>query len=86
MHRHFEETPSLATFPAIYPFFALDRLWVKPRALLKRMEVHSSPLARIASDHLPLKAELNLSCGSSDAAAVLRAWAYEQSGPRGSPP
>ncbi|MGZ9014594.1 MAG: endonuclease/exonuclease/phosphatase family protein [Burkholderiales bacterium] len=65
MHRHFEETPSLATFPAIYPFFALDRLWVKPRALLKRMEVHSSPLARIASDHLPLKAELNLHCGDA---------------------
>jgi endonuclease/exonuclease/phosphatase family metal-dependent hydrolase len=63
MHKHFEETPSLPTFPSFYPFLALDRLWVKPRTLLKRLEVHATALARIASDHLPLKAQLDLQCG-----------------------
>jgi endonuclease/exonuclease/phosphatase family metal-dependent hydrolase len=63
MHKHFEETPALATFPSRFPVFALDRLWVKPKNLLQKMEVHSTALARIASDHLPLKAELSLSCG-----------------------
>jgi endonuclease/exonuclease/phosphatase family metal-dependent hydrolase len=65
MHKHFEQTPSVATFPACYPLLALDRLWVKPRALLKRLEVHASELARVASDHLPLKAELDLHCGQA---------------------
>jgi endonuclease/exonuclease/phosphatase family metal-dependent hydrolase len=63
MHKHFEETPALATFPSRFPLFALDRLWVKPKNLLQRMEVHSTPLARKASDHLPLLAELSLACG-----------------------
>jgi len=63
MHRHFEQTPSPPTFPARLPVFALDRLWVKPRTLLRNIDVHASPLAKIASDHLPLTAELDLSCG-----------------------
>ena len=63
MHRHFEQTPSPPTFPARLPVFALDRVWVKPRKLLKNMRVHVTPLAKIASDHLPLTAELDLKCG-----------------------
>ena len=63
MHRHFQQTPSPPTFPSNMPVFALDRIWVKPRTLLDRMTVHATPLARIASDHLPLKADLSLSCG-----------------------
>lgn len=63
MHKHFQETPCPATFPARLPVFALDRMWVKPRNLLREMRVHVSPLAKIASDHLPLTAELNLNCG-----------------------
>ena len=65
MHRHFEQTPSPATFPSGFPVFALDRVWVKPRTLLRKMEVHSTPLARKASDHLPLKVELDLHCGET---------------------
>ena len=64
MHKHFEQTPSPPTFPSGYPVFALDRMWVKPRTLLRGMRVHSTPLAKIASDHLPLTAELNLQCGA----------------------
>ena len=42
------------------PVLALDRLWIKPRALLSRLDVHATPLARVASDHLPLVATLSL--------------------------
>ena len=58
LHRHFEQTPAPATFPAGFPVFALDRIWVKPRHLLRRLFVHASPLARLASDHLPVVAQL----------------------------
>jgi endonuclease/exonuclease/phosphatase family metal-dependent hydrolase len=63
MHKHFQQTPSPPTFPAGMPVFALDRMWVKPRTLLRNMTVHSTALAKIASDHLPLTAELDLRCG-----------------------
>jgi len=59
LHAH-EKTPAAATFPANAPVFALDRIWVEPRSLLSRIWVHSSPLARSASDHLPLLAEIGL--------------------------
>lgn len=54
LHRHFEQTPAPASFPARLPLLALDRLWVKPRHMLERVWVHRSGLARLASDHLPL--------------------------------
>ena len=60
LHRHFEATPAPATFPAGFPVFALDRIWVKPRRLLRRLFVHASPLARQASDHLPVVAHLQM--------------------------
>ncbi|TMH01370.1 MAG: endonuclease [Betaproteobacteria bacterium] len=60
LHAHFEKTSAAATFPANAPVFALDRIWVEPRSLLSRIWVHSSPLARSASDHLPLLAEIAL--------------------------
>jgi endonuclease/exonuclease/phosphatase family metal-dependent hydrolase len=54
--RHFQRTPAPATFPSGRPVFALDRVWVWPRELLQRVSVHSTPLSRVASDHLPLTA------------------------------
>lgn len=59
LHVQFRRTPAPATFPAGLPVFALDRFWVRPRALLERLAVHATPLARIASDHLPLVATLD---------------------------
>lgn len=58
LHAHFGTTPAPATFPARKPFFALDRLWTEPAAMLAALSVHRSPLARVASDHLPLVARL----------------------------
>jgi len=58
LHRHFESTPAPASFPARRPVFALDRIWVRPRRMLRELAVHASPLARVASDHLPVRAVL----------------------------
>jgi endonuclease/exonuclease/phosphatase family metal-dependent hydrolase len=60
LHRHFAQTPALATFPSFRPLLSLDRLWAHPGHILKRLEVHRSPLAAMASDHLPLVATLEL--------------------------
>jgi endonuclease/exonuclease/phosphatase family metal-dependent hydrolase len=44
------------TFPARWPILALDRVWVRPRHSLLALKAHRSPLAQLASDHLPVKA------------------------------
>jgi endonuclease/exonuclease/phosphatase family metal-dependent hydrolase len=46
------------TYPGRLPLLALDRIWVTPAEVLLGVQVHSTPLARRASDHLPLKAFL----------------------------
>ena len=58
LRKHFAATPDLRTFPARFPLFALDQIWVKPRRALVQLETHRSPAAREASDHLPLTAML----------------------------
>ena len=59
LHDHFRQTPAAPrTFPARRPLFALDRIWVSPTGSVQRLDRHDTPLARIASDHLPLVAEL----------------------------
>jgi len=60
LHRHFKQTPSVATFPARMPVLALDRIWTHPRTMLRRVTAHKSALSRAASDHLPLVATLDL--------------------------
>lgn len=60
LHRVFTETPAPATYPARLPLLALDRLWVRPNAALRSLKRHASTAARRASDHLPLRAELDL--------------------------
>jgi len=61
LHEHFGESPAHATYPSLLPVFALDRVWCTPAAALRDVRVHCSRLARVASDHLPLLAELD--CG-----------------------
>lgn len=60
LHRYFERTRAVPTFPARLPVLALDRLWTHPGSILSRLHAHRSPLARVASDHLPLVATLEL--------------------------
>lgn len=56
---HFQAVPAPATFPSRLPIFALDRIWIRPRHRLVHVEVHRTPLARVASDHLPLIAHID---------------------------
>lgn len=60
MHDRLGRVPAPNTFPSVLPMMALDRIWVAPRRNLLSLAVHASPLSRIASDHLPLRAEVRL--------------------------
>ena len=60
LHRCFGRTRSVRTFPSPAPVLALDRIWVRPAEALVEVRAHRSPLARRASDHLPLRAVLAL--------------------------
>ena len=59
--------PRLRSFPARWPLLALDRIWVSPAAALESIHTHPSALACVASDHLPVVA--NLRWRTSDASA-----------------
>jgi endonuclease/exonuclease/phosphatase family metal-dependent hydrolase len=48
------------SFPSRLPMLALDRILGWPRGLLGPVQVHDTPLARVASDHLPLTATVML--------------------------
>jgi endonuclease/exonuclease/phosphatase family metal-dependent hydrolase len=61
------------SFPSRLPLLALDRILGCPRALVRQVEAHDSPLARIASDHLPLKAWIRLGAAADALAAPLAA-------------
>lgn len=50
----------LRTFPSGLPVFALDKVWAAPVEMLTSVQVHNSRLARIASDHLPIRAVCRL--------------------------
>jgi endonuclease/exonuclease/phosphatase family metal-dependent hydrolase len=60
LHRYFEATRAVPTFPSGLPVFALDRVWTHPGSILRDLKAHDSAMARIASDHLPLVATLDL--------------------------
>ncbi len=55
------------SFPARLPVLPLDRIMGWPQGLVSGVEVHDTPRARIASDHLPMTARLHL----AEAAASL---------------
>lgn len=55
----FGEPARAPTFPSFRPIAALDRIMGHPRGLVPGVEVHDTPAARRASDHLPLKARLD---------------------------
>jgi endonuclease/exonuclease/phosphatase family metal-dependent hydrolase len=60
LHAHFGFVPHLRTFPASFPVFALDRIWVHPPRAIARVWCHVTPASRHASDHLPVLARLQL--------------------------
>lgn len=52
--------PGVPSFPSRMPLLALDRILGCHAAPVRALAVHDSPLARIASDHLPLTARVAL--------------------------
>lgn len=60
LHQMFPDTPHRRSFPAHFPVFSLDRVWVHPRAALVRLAAYRGELARVASDHLPLVATIEM--------------------------
>jgi endonuclease/exonuclease/phosphatase family metal-dependent hydrolase len=60
LNRRLGPCSRLTTFPAAFPIFALDRVWSTPPARLVRVAAHVSETARVASDHLPLVADVEL--------------------------
>ena len=59
-HRILGEPLAPAEFPSFAPFLALTRIWVRPVGAMVSIEVHGTRLARRASDHLPVKAVIDV--------------------------
>ncbi len=51
---------AIPSFPARFPIWALDRIVAYPAEAIAQVELHDTELARLASDHLPIKAMVHL--------------------------
>jgi endonuclease/exonuclease/phosphatase family metal-dependent hydrolase len=51
---------AVRSFPAPFPLLPLDRIWVVPAGYRPEVDAHRSPLAGIASDHLPMVVSVSL--------------------------
>jgi endonuclease/exonuclease/phosphatase family metal-dependent hydrolase len=51
---------AIPSFPARFPIWALDRIVAYPAETITQVELHDTELARLASDHLPIKAVVHL--------------------------
>ena len=60
LSKHFTIAPARPSFPSRLPWLALDRMMLSHGELFD-VAAHDSPLSRRASDHLPIKARLQLS-------------------------
>ena len=65
--------PRPASFPVNRPVLRLDRIWVSPLTALNRIATHTSDGARMASDHLPVVAEIDLDALRAAAPAAITA-------------
>jgi endonuclease/exonuclease/phosphatase family metal-dependent hydrolase len=60
LHHTFGHAPRVRSFPARFPIFALDRIWVRPHRALVDVRAVTTPTARRASDHLPVVATIDV--------------------------
>ena len=56
------------SFPAYFPVLALDRVMARPHGLVEAIAAHETPLSRLASDHLPVRAVVRLDAPHAAAA------------------
>jgi endonuclease/exonuclease/phosphatase family metal-dependent hydrolase len=59
-NEEFGKAPCFRSFPSIFPLFPLDRVWVRPCAALLKVQPYVTSVTRVASDHLPLVATIDL--------------------------
>lgn len=52
--------PVIRTFPSRFPAFSLDRIYASGTASIARISTLSNRVARIASDHLPVIADIDI--------------------------
>jgi endonuclease/exonuclease/phosphatase family metal-dependent hydrolase len=71
LHALFGRPPYQRSFPSVFPLFALDRIWARPRGSLQSVRAHRSRLARDASDHLPVVGEWRLAGRAAGALTAL---------------
>jgi endonuclease/exonuclease/phosphatase family metal-dependent hydrolase len=57
--------PRPRSFPVQWPIVALDRIWVNPLGAMRSIFTHATPTARVASDHFPVVADIDLSAEES---------------------
>ena len=57
---HLPQSPIVRSFPARLPFMPFDRIMACDRSELYDLTAHDTPLARRASDHLPIRARLKV--------------------------
>jgi endonuclease/exonuclease/phosphatase family metal-dependent hydrolase len=60
LQKRFGNAPFFRTYPSRFPLFALDRILVTPGHVLTQTTVHRSRTAKVASDHLPVTALINV--------------------------
>lgn len=58
LDRRFGGSTFLRSFPSRFPLLPLDRMWFWPPSISRHLRVYAAPLARLASDHLPIRAEV----------------------------
>jgi len=58
LHRRFGASPAVRTYPARWPLFALDRVWVSSPWEVAAVSTLQARASRTASDHLPVIAML----------------------------
>lgn len=58
VHRSLHAPALPCSYPAALPCFALDQIWCYPADLIDCVRVLRTPIARLASDHLPVVARL----------------------------
>jgi endonuclease/exonuclease/phosphatase family metal-dependent hydrolase len=56
----------MGTFSSLQPLVRLDHIFVSPQLALERVMVVRNDLTRVASDHLPLLADLRIVSGADD--------------------
>jgi endonuclease/exonuclease/phosphatase family metal-dependent hydrolase len=60
LHARFGRGYAVPSYPSGFPIFALDRIWAHPRGALHAFRAYTEGEARVASDHLPVVAEVEV--------------------------